>query len=160
MKSNPPNPQRGKTMQEEEIKEKIKNLWGDALKDGLVAFGGNYQKAQQEEDNIAEAIVAIFSQQQQKERQGLVKELEKMKKETIKGGVRMEINFGHTTLGDIDEMVTNGENTGYNYALDDAIEVLKGKEDTIHTIGEHGAVGFVTQGKTICAECKKPIEEL
>lgn len=29
---------------------------------------------------------------------------------------------------------------------------------TKHKIGKHGAIGFVTQDRSICVECKKPVD--
>lgn len=79
---------------------------------------------------ISEKLDLAYQQGQADKAREVEEKLDKMtKKDVRKDGARIWIDFGNTKIGDIEDMVNNAENSGYNECLDNLKQELnKAKE--------------------------------
>ena len=69
-----------------------------------------------------ESLIATTRQETKKEIEGLIPERIKIKDE----GCTIKIVFGKTTVGDIDDMCAKNRDIGFNQAIDDISQRIKG----------------------------------
>ena len=103
----------------ESWEERIKKI----ITDGFNYWLGN-RKNTIDNNQLIEYCLPLLSEQIHQAQVEILRDVLPKEKEANMG-IRMEINFGNTTVGDVDKMITNGENNGFNECRSEILSKAK-----------------------------------